>query len=61
MRISGATILDAKLGKKYQVVQIINGDRCELVITTITDTENIARVRQIIHNNECELNITEVQ
>lgn len=61
-RISGATILDGRLGKKHQVVQVIDGDSCQLVITTaITQPENIARVKQVIHNNECELNITEVQ
>lgn len=61
MRILGATILDARLGKKYKVVQIINGDSCQLVITSgDSQPDNILRVKQIISNNECELNIREV-
>ena len=60
MRILGSTILDTRLGKKYQITQAIIGNSSNIDISsTITQPENIYRVKQIIKYGSCELIIKE--
>lgn len=62
MRILGSTILDVRLGKKYKVLQVIDGSKCELHITALDGSDvDIARVKQLIQGDKCELQLMEVQ